>query len=864
MQELPAGGAMVVLEATEHEVAEMLTDQVSIAAVNGPATTTISGSLDAVMAIQRHFSQRGRKTKRLRVSHAFHSPLMDPMLADFRRVAEQLDFQPAKIPVISNVTGRAVTNELCSADYWVKHARQTVRFWDGLQWLRSRDVDAYLEIGPDPVLSAHVVDHMGESIAFPVLRPGQDGPETLTHALAGIYRRGASVRWQSMLADKEYQHVPLPTYPFERQAYWLKKEPPQAPGTTSGSDQEKDQLWAAVDRGDVAGFSALLNIDPRDPVSPQAVLEALASRWMPQKKTEAGKWRYRIVWERIPDPVGHALPARWAVVLPEQLAADKFAESVIDSLSGYGAQVITVHASLTGTGCDREALGDSIRRALGRHGPGERRHGPGEQGVAGPATGVLSLLALDPRDDAAPAGLTRTLALIDGMAAAGVAAPLWSITRGAIAVQDSDGCADPGQAAVWGAGLAGSGPDGPWCGFIDLPGSLDEKAAGRLVAALARPGDGDGIAVRPYGAFARRLVRGWPGHAGRPVPWHPGGTVLVTNGADGLGVKVARWLASQGAPHVLLANASCADMSAIADLRARGVRVSAAQCDATDRAALARLIIETSAGQLTAVIHTSAVAAGQLPGNACTEQIVQTVRERITELVNLDELTRDQDLTAFVVMAPFSPPGTPGAVSAEAVRSFADALGRARRMRGQAAAVVAVGVTRADLTDEALGQLLTTSIPGLVITDVRWVDLALRSPHPLVSEIAELRDAIEAAAGPDDAQRAGTADLRERLRQASRQQRERMLAELVRHQLAPLLGHESTAEVANDADFRDLGLSSLTALKLHRKITATSGIDFPVLAVIEYSNPTALAKYLADAFVMALDVESRQATQEMG
>jgi acyl transferase domain-containing protein len=252
MQGLPTGGAMVALEAAEHEAAEMLTGQVSIAAVNGPASTTISGPHDAVLAIQRQFRQRGRKTKQLRVSHAFHSPLMDPMLADLRRVAERLDFQPAKIPVISNVTGRAVTSELCSADYWVEHARNTVRFWDGLQWLRDHGADTYLEIGPDAVLSAHAVDREGENIAFPVLRPGQAEPETLTQALAAVYRRGVAVDWQSMLADKEYGHVPLPTYPFERQAFWLKRQRSRVFRAIE-PDHEKDQLAEAPGAIEAAG-----------------------------------------------------------------------------------------------------------------------------------------------------------------------------------------------------------------------------------------------------------------------------------------------------------------------------------------------------------------------------------------------------------------------------------------------------------------------------------------------------------------------------------------------------------------------------------------------------------------------------------
>ncbi|MFB9682484.1 acyltransferase domain-containing protein, partial [Streptosporangium vulgare] len=219
MQALPAGGAMVALQATETEVAPLLPATISIAAVNGPQAIVISGDETAVTEISAHFTTQGRKTRRLRVSHAFHSPLMEPMLADFHRIAETITYHPPAIPVISNLTGEPVTG--FTADYWVRHVREAVRFTDGLTYLHSHGVKTFIELGPDGVLSAMGHDSAEEGLFVPVLRKDRSETENLVTALARAFVAGAKVDWKAYQAGSGGKLVDLPTYPFEHRHYWL-------------------------------------------------------------------------------------------------------------------------------------------------------------------------------------------------------------------------------------------------------------------------------------------------------------------------------------------------------------------------------------------------------------------------------------------------------------------------------------------------------------------------------------------------------------------------------------------------------------------------------------------------------------------
>ncbi|KJY41031.1 hypothetical protein VR41_14115, partial [Streptomyces sp. NRRL B-1568] len=266
MQALPAGGAMVAVQAAEDEVLPLLVDGVSIAAVNGPTAVVIAGADDAVREVMTRLEADGRRTKRLRVSHAFHSPLMDPMLDDFRAVVAGLVFNEPVVPVVSNLTGRvAESGELCSADYWVRHVREAVRFGDGVQALTEQGVRTLLELGPDGVLTAMAQDSVpDDAVLVPVLRKDRPEETAAVAALGGLHVAGVDVDWAGFFAGTGARRVDLPTYAFQRERFWPSGML-TAPGDMRAvglASAEHPLLGAAVELADGEGalFTSRLSV----------------------------------------------------------------------------------------------------------------------------------------------------------------------------------------------------------------------------------------------------------------------------------------------------------------------------------------------------------------------------------------------------------------------------------------------------------------------------------------------------------------------------------------------------------------------------------------------------------------------------
>ncbi|WP_260867559.1 type I polyketide synthase [Streptomyces sp. SAJ15] len=878
MQELPAGGAMIAVQASEEEVLPLLTEGVSIAALNGPTSVVIAGDEDAAVTIAGTFEAQGRKTKRLTVSHAFHSPRMDAMLADFRAVAETLTYASPRIALVSNLTGGLVsTEEITSPDFWVRHVREAVRFLDGVRALEAEGVTTFVELGPDGVLTAMAQECVtGEGAVFTAaLRKGRPEAEALAHAVAQAAVRGTAPDWAAFYAGGGAVRVDLatlPTYAFQPRRFWPEADGAAAPAGRLPADAVDARFWEAVEREDLESLATELAVEGEQPFS--AVLPALSSwRRRQQERATADGRLYHVEWKPQPQTGTPALTGTWLTVVPASLADDARVGAIGDELARRGAR--TVRVELDAADTDPAALAERLASA-----------------ADGPVAGVLSLLALDerphPEHPAVPVGLALTGALAEALArrAEYTAARLWCATRGAVAVGASDRLDSPAQAQVWGLGraVALEQPE-RWGGLIDLPAlpeTLDERALGLLVGVLAGAhGDEDQLALRAAGLFVRRLAQRTAPAGG--TEWTPRGTVLVTGGTGALGRHVARWLAGNGAERLVLLSRRGADAPGaaeiVAELSGTGTTVTVESCDVADREALATLVDKLAAdgAPVRAVVHAAGVS--QVPGTG-TElpEFAAVVGAKTTGAVHLDELfsgdTEDRTLDAFVLFSSIAGVwGSGGQGAYSAANAFLDALAERRRARGLTATSVAWGpwadggmATEGDASEQlsrrglppmspelsmaALRRVLSRDETATTVVDVDWERFApaftAARPRPLIADLpqvrAALRDGAEDAGGT--AAEGAAPALRERLAGLSELERRDAVLEVVRGHVAAALGHASAADVDAGRAFNELGFDSLTAVELRTKLGAATGLRLPASLVYDYPNPQALADQL--------------------
>ncbi|MDF5759355.1 type I polyketide synthase [Spongiactinospora sp. TRM90649] len=851
MQALPEGGAMLAVQATEDEVT--LDERVSVAAVNGPDSLVLSGEEAAVAELEELWRGRGRKVKRLNVSHAFHSVLMDPMLADFAAVAATISYDRPRVPVVSNITGEAV--EEYTAEYWVRHVREAVRFADGVRTLTGRGVTTFVELGPDGTLSAMARASTDGEHLIPVLRKGRPERATALRALATAHVHGVTVDWNAVLGGG--RRVELPTYPFERRRYWLDTFAPEAAATPETEAVAEDTgFWTAVERQDAAALSEMLGLATGDELA--ALLPSLSS-WRRRRRDESAvdSWRYRIAWRALPEPDRRALTGTWLVVSPQGDDPGDLGD-VVAALREGGADVAEVRAAEEET--DRWNLADEIMRATG--------------GIE--VAGVVSLAGLDGRDHpeypGLPAAVAFTVLLAQALGDCGIDAPMWSLTRGAVSVNRADR-ADrvhgTAQAQVWGVGrVAALELPQQWGGLIDVPAAFDRRTAARLVSVLA-DGTEDQVALRASGVYGRRLARAPIASPARE--WRPWGTVLITGGTGALGARVARLLAGRGAPHLLLTSRRGPDAPGAAELVAEladlGTRATVVACDVADRDALAALLAEHP---VTGVVHTAGVIQSVPLRDTGLAEFADVLHGKVAGAANLHELLADTPLEAFVTFSSIAGVwGSGNQAAYAAANAYLDALVERRRADGLPGVSIAWGpwaesgmlveegaedylrrrglsAMEPALAVRAFAQAVDHDLACVTVADVDWAKFTATytssRPSPLIGELPEAQAAAESAKTSGE----GSGELRDRLAEADAADRERILLDLVRGGAASVLGHAGADAVDPDRPFKDLGFDSLTAVELRDRLTEATGLTLPATLVFDYPTVAVLAGHLRE------------------
>ncbi|MEU0149427.1 SDR family NAD(P)-dependent oxidoreductase [Streptomyces sp. NPDC006288] len=555
----------------------------------------------------------------------------------------------------------------------------------------------------------------------------------------------------------------------------------------------------------------------------------------------AAGWRHDVVWRPVPDTTTAALSGSWLLVV-ETTEGDDHREAA-DALRAAGADVVL--CVLPDGECDADTL---ARVADGRR-----------------VAGVLSLRAVGGTTDPA-AGVAATATLLRALDRAGIDAPLWCATRGAVSTGPSDSAPEPAQAAVWGAGRAAA-VEQPrtWGGLVDLPAGWDARVRARLASVLT--GDEDQAAVRPAGVFVRRLVR-----ARRPATarrlYEPRGTVLVTGGTGVLGRRLARRLAEGGAGHVVLLSRG-GDFEGADTLRAElgalGCDLTVSAGDVADRDALAALLAGIPADlPLSAVFHAAGVCELAPLKDVRTEDLPSLLAAKTAGAAHLDALLADRPLDAFVLFSSISATwGVADHATYGAANAFLDALAERRRSRGLPATSIAWGpwggggmidedrwatlaatglpVLDPDRALDALGLVLDHDETALAVADVDWerfgpVFTAAR-PSPL------LRELVAAPAAPQPAERSGSA-LGTTLAGLPEDAQRELVLELVAEHTAAVLGHSEPRALAADRAFRDLGFDSLTAVELRNRLAAATGTRLSTTLVFDHPTPALLAEHL--------------------
>ncbi|WUC39740.1 SDR family NAD(P)-dependent oxidoreductase [Streptomyces sp. NBC_00557] len=686
-------------------------------------------------------------------------------------------------------------------------------------------------------------------------------------------RGGARVDWPALIGAGT--RVDLPTYAFQHRTYW---PTPAAPAATAAPGTDLDaRFWQTVENGETAPLAAALHLD-EDTLA--TVLPALSDyRRRSRETATVDAWRYRVTWKPLPAPPAPVLTGTWLVAVPaahQDPAHPGHARTtaVTEALARAGATPVTVPVA---AGDDRARIADLLR-ATGE----DRPHA------------VLSLLALDDSEHdglpGLPRGFSATVALVQALDDLGQEAPVWFATRGAVATGATETVDAPEQALVWGFGrvVALEQPQ-RWGGLIDLPADLDTPAADRFTAALAGLGHEDQLAVRATGLLARRLTRAATGGLGAKREWTPTGTVLVTGGTGALGRQVARHLARQGAPGLLLLSRTGPDAPGAAELRAELTALGAGHvdivaCDIADRDQLAAALATVPAERpLTAVFHTAAVLRDGVVTTLTPERLAEVLRVKVGGARNLDALTAHLDLTAFVLFSSTAGTiGAPGHANYAPGNALLDALAQRRRARGLPATAIAWGPwADGGMAEGSVGERLQRHgvrpmdpEPALIalqsaldqddttvaVTDIDW-DLFAHAyttsrPRPFIDDLPDARRALTARpTAPEphaaDTDTPGADDLARQLAALPEPEQRAAFEELVRAHVAVVLNHTGPQDVEPTRSFRELGFDSLTAVELRNALSGSLGRPLPATLVFDYPTPAALADHLRAAVAPA-------------
>ncbi|WP_442930842.1 SDR family NAD(P)-dependent oxidoreductase [Micromonospora sp. NBC_00421] len=816
---LVGGGAMVSVALAVAAVEGRLVGwhgRLGVAAVNGPSLTVVSGDVEAAEGFIADCERDGVWVRRVAVDYASHSAHVEAVEGELSRLLDGLSPQQGSVPFYSSLVGGLVDGHALDGGYWYRNLRERVLFADAVGRLVADGFSGFVECSGHPVLAGGVLE--SAAVVDAGVRP----------VVVGSLRRDDG-GWGRFLTSVGEAFV------GGMDVDWG--------GVFAGTNArlvdlptypfQRRHYWAPTPTG-----SATTTVVGADPV---------------------GELRYRIVWKPLPTGDPRPLTHRWLLVADPETAGSELAADIKAALVRRGAEVELLAVDPL---ADRARIVELLATTT--------------DGSV-PLSGAVSLLGLmqdaHPEHPSIGMGLVASLALVQAIGDVGIEAPLWSVTRQAAAVTPQE-MPEVFGAQVWAFGRVAALelPD-RWGGLVDVPSVPDVRMLDQLATTLAAADGEDQIAIRGSGVYGRRVTRA-AGTVRRT--WRPRGNILVTGGTGSLGGRVARWLARNGAQHLVLTSRrgvhapGAAELEA--DLRALGATVTIVACDVAKRAALSDVL---AAHPPTAVFHTAGVLHDGVIDTLTSEHIDEVFRPKTAAALLLDELTQHQDLEAFVLFSSVTGVwGNGGQAAYAAANASLDALAERRRAAGLPATSIAWGLWGGGGMAEGIGeqnlnrrgiaamdpehgiaalqQALDRDDVSVTVADVEWADFA-----PRLAELrsARLFDGVPEARSALDARRAdaesSTEGLAQRLAGMSDADRQRVLLQTVRAEAAAVLRHETVDAVAPNRAFKDAGFDSLTALELRNRLNSTTGLNLPSTVVFDHSTPSTLAKFVGGVLVGA-------------
>ncbi len=659
MQALPAGGTMAAVLAGTERVAAAIApypDTVAIAALNGPRNTVISGLAADVQAIVGKLSAEGIASQILEVSHAFHSPLIRPMVSEFRKTAEEIAYSPPKIRLVGNLTGKAVQgDDIACADWWCRHIMAPVEFARSIRSVHDLECRNFLEVGPSPVLSgmARRCESEGGETFLPSLYRGQEDWVPMLQSLATLYVQGFPVDWQSFDQGYARSKVSLPTYPFQRRRYWIEDAQPQGSKAKAGRDS----------------------------------------------KADAPEWLHRIEWSAERSAVVHtpgsSFPFKNALIFadrqgPAQGLSEKLKASGVDDRMVLRGDKFIQHPDGHYAVDPRDKtqlkrLMEAYAAETGRQAFGIIHMGSLDAGAGDTITGT-SLVQTHQWLCATVLQLIQVLEetrLID-------AAHLWLVTRGGQIEAAMDNTRLLHQAPLWGLGRTVM-VEYPRLvtALIDLDPRCPAGEVEALLGEIQAPDGESQVAFRNGARLVARL-RSVPksSQALSAAVISNKGRYLITGGLGRLGLRVARWLAVQGASDIVLVgrnSPSATAIKTIKEIEDLGARVDVRQADICNPDEVDALVAECDqkGWPLRGVMHLAGLLDDGLLTGQSWERFAAVMAPKISGAWNLHSATRERELDFFVLFSSVSAVlGSAGQAGDATANAFMDALAQYRSARG--------------------------------------------------------------------------------------------------------------------------------------------------------------------------------------